>query len=240
MKICLRLIELFLRKNMHKLSAVIITKNEEKIIEKCLAAVEKIADEIIIIDTFSTDNTIEICKKFNAKTFQLEWSGFGPQKNFGIDKASYDCILALDADEVLTSKALEEIIQLKQDGLKGVYQFKFLHYYFGKFIKHGSETPGYKKRLFDKTFVRWNNDPVHEALVFPPDYPVINLSGFIEHYSYLSIEQYIAKANYYTTAGAKDLKVRHKKNYLFKMLFSPSFVFIKSYFLKAGFLEREM
>jgi glycosyltransferase involved in cell wall biosynthesis len=222
---------------MHPVSAVIITHNEEENIGRCLQAVQKVAEEIIIVDSLSSDRTIEIASRFNAKIFSLEWKGFGPQKNFGIQQASANYILALDADEVLTEEAINEIQALKINGLKGVYEFPLLNFYFGKFLKHGLEYPNYKKRLFDKTKVWWNENPVHESLIIPGGYPVLRLKGHIEHYSYRSIEHYLTKANYYTTIGALELKEKGKKNYLFKMLFSPPFVFIKSYFLKAGFLD---
>ncbi|MDQ6755987.1 MAG: glycosyltransferase family 2 protein [Bacteroidota bacterium] len=222
---------------MHPISAVIITKNEEKIIGKTLAAVKSIADEIIIVDNYSTDETIEICRAFGAKIFLSEWKGFGPQKNFGIQQSSYKYILALDADEVLTPEAIREIKELKTNGLAGVYEFPLLNFYFGKFLKHGLEYPNLKRRLFDKTIVQWNDNAVHEALIIPDGYPTITLNGHIEHYSFSTIKHYINKANAYTTIGAADLKGRGKKNYLIKMIFSPSFVFFKSYFLNAGFLD---
>lgn len=222
---------------MQLLSAVIITRNEEKIIGKCLDAVKQVADEIIIVDSLSTDKTVEICTSYGARVFQQEWKGFGPQKNFGIENSSYDAILAVDADEILTRKAIEEIRQLKETGLQGVYEFRLIHNYFGRFMKHGAERPSYKRRLFDKRYVKWNHNLVHEALVIPDGQPVIKLKGVIEHYSYLTIEQYISKANFYTTLGARELRIKGKKNYFFKMLFSPGFVFFDNYFLKAGFLD---
>jgi glycosyltransferase involved in cell wall biosynthesis len=222
---------------MHPISAVIITRNEEENIGRCLQAIQRVAEEIIVVDALSTDRTVEIAKTFGAMIFPLEWKGFGPQKNFGIQQAANNYILALDADEVLTGEAITEIQALKMNGLAAVYEFPLLNFYFGKFLRHGMEYPNYKKRLFDKTKVQWNENLVHESLIIPPGYPVLRLKGHIQHYSYKSIEHYIAKANYYTTIGAIEMESKGKKNYLFKMFFSPPFVFIKSYFLKAGFLD---
>ena len=219
------------------ISAVIITKNEERIIGRSLEALQQVADEVIIIDSESTDRTVEIAESMGAKVFIQQWRGFGPQKNFGNAKAVHNYILALDADEVLTKQAIAEINELKKTGLHGVYQFKLIHFYFGKFLRHGMETPGYKKRLFDKTVVSWNENAVHEALIIPDGYPVVNARGYIEHYSYDSIEHYMTKANYYTTVAARELKSKGRKNYYIKMLFSPAFVFCKAYFLKMGFLD---
>jgi glycosyltransferase involved in cell wall biosynthesis len=222
---------------MHPVSAVIITKNEEENIARCMHAIQQVAEEIIVVDALSTDKTSGIAKSLGAKVFSLEWKGFGPQKNFGLQQATNNCILALDADEILTDEAIAEIRSLKETGMNGVYEFPLLNFYFGKFLRHGLEYPNYKKRLFDKTKVWWNENQVHESLIIPQGYPVIRLKGHIKHYSYNSIEHYITKANYYTTIGALELKSKGKKNYIFKMIFSPPFVFIKSYFLKRGFLD---
>src|SRR5664279_430484 len=107
---------------MHPISAVIITKNEERIIGSCLEAVQKVADEIIIVDSYSTDRTIEISKNFGARIFLQRWLGFGPQKIFGVQMASHNYILGLDADEILTDEAICEIKNLKETGLKGIYE----------------------------------------------------------------------------------------------------------------------
>lgn len=222
---------------MHPISGVIITRNEEGNIARCITALQKVAEEIIVVDSLSTDRTVEIAKGFNANIFQLEWKGFGPQKNFGLQQATHNYILALDADEVLTDEAIAEIQLLKLTGLNGVYEFPLLNFYFGKFLKHGLEYPNYKKRLFDKTKVWWNDNLIHESLIIPKGHSVLRLKGHIKHFSYRSIEHYISKANYYTTIGAIELKSKGKKNFLLKMLFSPGFVFIKSYFLKKGFLD---
>jgi len=222
---------------MHPISAVIITRNEERIIGSCLETVQQVADEIIIVDSYSTDRTIEISKTFGAKIFLQQWPGFGPQKNFGVQVASHNYILGLDADEILTDEAIREIKKLKETGLKGVYEFSRLNFYFGKFLRYGMESPDYKKRLFDKRQVQWNNNQLHEDLIVADGYPVIRLKGHIKHYSYYSIAHYIEKANYYTTIAAEELEKKGKKNNYAKFLFSPGFVFIKSYFLKRGFLD---
>ena len=222
---------------MQLISAVVITKNEERIIAKCIHALQQVADEIIIVDSESTDKTVEIAESMGAKVYVQKWLGFGPQKNFGNSHATHNYVLALDADEVLTEQAIAEINELKKTGLHGVYQFKLIHFYFGKFLKHGLETPGYKRRLFDKTVVSWNENIVHEALIIPDGYPIVNAKGFVEHYSYYNVQHYLTKANYYTTLSAERLYAKGKRNYIVKLLFSPGFIFFKAYFLKLGFLD---
>ena len=218
---------------MHPVSAVIITKNEEQNIARCLQALHQVAEEIIVIDSFSSDKTAEIAKGMGAKTFLVEWKGFGPQKNFGLQQATNNYIIALDADEVLTAEAIKEIQQLKQQGFTAVYEFPLKNYFFGKFLRRSD----YKKRMFDKTVVRWNNNDVHEGLVTPDNYPVVKLNGILEHYSYFSIEQFITKSNLYSTIAANELFKKGKKSYLLKMLFSPAYTFFQSYILKSGFLD---
>ena len=222
---------------MQLLSAVVITKNEEKNIALCIEALEQVADEIIIVDSFSTDRTAEICAQFNVRFYQQEWLGFGPQKNFGIDKASHDMIISQDADEVPGPGAIKAINALKRSGFNGVYSLRLVQFYFGKFIRFGMEAPNYRNRLFDKTKVRWNDNDVHEKLVIPAGTPVTKIREDVAHYSYHSIEQFIAKSNLYTTLGAQLLYKKNKRSYMFKLLCSPAFTFIKGYFFKAGFLE---
>ena len=218
---------------MHRLSAVVITKNEEGNIEKTLHALAAVADEIIIVDNYSTDNTAAIAKTMGAKVFFSEWLGFGPQKNFGISQAQYENIIALDADEVLTAEAIEEIGQLKQNGFKAVYELPLKNFYFGKFLRKKD----YKKRIFNKNDVQWNANDVHEALVIPENYPVIKLKGTIEHYSYHSIDHFISKSSLYSGIAARELFARNKRSYRVKLIVSPAYTFFQSYILKGGFLD---
>lgn len=222
---------------MDRISAVVITKNEEVNIGLCIEALQQVADEIIIVDSFSTDNTENICLKYNVQFYRQEWQGYGRQKNFGIDKSAYNMIIAMDADEILTPGAIAAINELKQSGFNGVYSLRRVNWYFGKFIRHGLEAPGYCQRLFDKTVVRWNDDAVHEKLDIPEGTALLKIRADASHYSYRSIEQFAYKSNLYTTLGAQQLYNRGKRSYTLKLLFSPAFTFIKAYIIKAGFLE---
>lgn len=222
---------------MHTVSAVIITHNEEKNIGRCIEALQKVAEEIIIIDSFSTDATPEICRRPGVKFLQQSWLGFGPQKNFGLQQATHNFVLALDADEVLTEKAISAINELKKNGMQHVYEFPMVSYFFGRFLRHGQEYPKYVRRLFDKTKVQWDNKLVHESLIIPPEISVVRLHAELEHYSYHTIEQYVAKANFYTTLGANELYNKRKRVYFIKLLFSPFFTFVNSCFFKLGFLD---
>ncbi|MEO5783736.1 MAG: glycosyltransferase family 2 protein, partial [Ginsengibacter sp.] len=126
---------------MDKISAVLITKNASATIGKCIDALQKVSDEIIIIDSFSTDNTADICKQKNINFYQQSWPGFGPQKNFGISKASCNYILSIDADEIISDELAASINAEKNKGLTGLYSILFLHHYYFAFAKHGASRP---------------------------------------------------------------------------------------------------
>lgn len=222
---------------MDKISAVIITYNASETIVQCLEAVSKVADEIIVVDNFSTDATVDLCRAKNATVFLQQWLGYGPQKNFGITKAANNYILSIDADEVPDAALIKNIIVQKQQGLNGTYAMLFRHFYYTGFAKYGAEGNEYKTRLFDKRTVNWNNNEVHESLVLPADTVPLKLPGSIEHYSYPSIAYHVTKANSYTTKSAIDLHKKNKANYLFKMIFSPPVNFFTAYFLRLGFLD---
>ena len=222
---------------MDQISAVIITYNAGETITRCLETLNQVADEVIVIDCMSTDNTVALCREKNATVFLQQWLGFGPQKNFGISKTRYNYILSVDADEILDATLIQSIISEKQKGLNGIYAFLFKHFYYNTFIRYGAEGIGYKKRMFDKRIIKWDDKEVHENLILPAHSKIIELKGFIEHYSYKSISHHITKANTYTTQSALELHKKNKKNYLFKMIFSPPVNFFVNYFLKGGFLD---
>ncbi len=222
---------------MEKISAVIITYNAAATIGDCLDALEKVSDEIIVVDSFSSDNTAEICKQKGIKIFQQRWLGYGPQKNFGISKASYNYILSVDADEIVSDELAASILKEKQAGLQGQYGLSHLNYYYNGFVKHGTDTPTPKVRLFNKTQVKWNDKEVHEGIVLPEGEKIKKLDGYFLHYSYPSIFYHIQKANNYTTLSAEELNKRGKKNYLLKIIFSPPINFFISYIIRLGFLD---
>lgn len=218
-----------------KISAVIITFNEERNIGRCIESIQDVVDEIVVVDSFSTDKTKEICERYNTRFLQHEWIGFGPQKNWGNEQASNDYILSLDADEELSDELKASILSARQKGLQGCYSLDRLNYYYGKFLKHGLEYPDRKPRLFDRRKVQWNHTPVHEELLHTST-PML-LKGYLRHYTYQSIAEHVEKANKYTTLAAQNYLHKGKKPSLIKLLFSPLFTFFKAYILRAGFLD---
>lgn len=222
---------------MDKISAVVITYNASATIANCIDALKTVSDEIIVIDSFSTDNTAAICEEKGIKFFQQSWLGYGPQKNLGISKSSYDYILSIDADEIISNELATSIIKEKNNGLTGLYSFLFKHYYYIDFLKYGLARPETKTRLFNKNNVTWNDSEVHEALIIPGSEKIKLLKGYLLHYSYSSISHHIKKIDHYSTLGAKRLSKKGKKKFLLKMIFSPPVNFFINYFIRLGFLE---
>lgn len=219
-----------------KLSVGIITFNEEKILGKTLASVKNIADEIIIVDSHSTDNTVEIAESFGAKVYKEDWKGFGLQKNSAIEKCQGEWVLLIDADEELSenlARKIKEIINGKNKF--DVYRINFMTIAFGKEIKYGGWSNSYRIRLFRKEAGKYNNNEVHEDFITQKKLGKIREK--IRHHSYFDLEDYLKKFNQYTTKAANDIHKKGKKINNFKTVFSSFFVFIKMYIIRLGFLD---
>ena len=225
---------------MTPLSATIITFNEERNIGRCLEALKKIADEIIILDSFSTDQTIEICNQFNVKFIQRKWEGYSSAKNYVNALASHDFIFSVDADEVPNSELIATILSLKKSGFSGAYRINRMTNYCGKWIKHSGWYPDRKIRLFPKNKAQWQGEFVHEELVFEERLVVSNLKGHLQHYSYYNFEEHRERADKYSLLTAQKLHASGKKVGDMKPVLSAIGRFISMYFLKLGFLDGRM
>lgn len=222
---------------MHQLTAVIITFNESDHIERCIRSLKGVADEIVVVDSFSTDTTPQICKALGVNFVQQQWMGYGAQKNFGQQLATHDTILSMDADEALDETLQKNILLQKQKGFTKSYSFNRLNNYFGKFIRHGWEYPDFKIRIFNRNHVKWNHAAVHEDLVGIDKKEVVLLKGDLLHFTFKNIDEHIDKMNRYTSLSAIEMHRKGKRGSFFKMLFSPIVYFINGYFLKLGFLD---
>jgi glycosyltransferase involved in cell wall biosynthesis len=222
---------------MNAITAVIITKNEERNIQRCLDSLKPVVEEIIVVDSNSTDHTVALCRQAGAKVIVQSWLGYGPQKNLGNNAASHDYILSIDADEALDEQLIKSILEEKSRGFQGIYQVSRFNYYYGKFIRHGADYPDKKIRLFNRTNTRWDEKDVHETLLIDPAQKTTLLKGHLLHYTYYRVEEHILKINYYTNLAAQDYFKRGKKASIFKIIFSPLNTFIQSYLLKRGFLN---
>ena len=216
------------------LSVVLITFNEGHHIAKCLKAVQAVADEIVVIDSGSTDDTIEVCKAYGARVISHRWSGYSAQKNFGNNQTSLDWILSIDADEVLNETLIQSILKWKRNPQAAC--FKRMTNYCGTFIKHGGWYPDVKVRLFNKQETQWEGT-IHEVLRGLSKENTFLLEGDCLHYSYYSVEQHYAQAEKFTTIQAEDLFQHGKKSPWFKRVFNPISKFIVDYFFRLGFLD---
>jgi glycosyltransferase involved in cell wall biosynthesis len=216
------------------LSVVLIAFNEGHHIAKCLLAAQEVADEIVVIDSGSTDDTVEVCTAYGAKVITHPWSGYSEQKNFGNTQTSFDWILSIDADEVLNEALIQSILKWKHAPQSAC--FKRMTNYCGTFIKHGGWYPDVKVRLFNKQETNWEGT-IHEVLRGLSKENTFLLEGDCLHYSYYSVEQHYAQAEKFTTIQAEDLFQHGKKSPWFKRVFSPIAKFVVDYFFRFGFLD---
>ena len=219
-----------------KLSAAIMTFNEERNLERTLKALADICDEIVIVDSGSTDKTKEIAERYEARFIYQPWLGYGKQRNAAIDNCSGKWILAVDADEELSpelKQKITEIINGNED--KKVYEINRLSVCFGKKIKHGGWGTSYAVRLFLKTAGRFNDNTVHESFVTQEE--IFKIKENIYHHSYLTLEDYFSKFNRYTTEGALEYYKKGKKASIGQVVFNPMYKFIRMYIIRLGFLD---
>lgn len=217
------------------LSVIIICKNEEQHIQACLESVAW-ADEIIVLDSGSTDSTLEICSQFTDKVEVTDWPGFGAQKNRALSKATQPWVLSIDADERITESSKNEILQViqNQDSLDG-YHLPRSSNFCGRFMRHSGWYPDYVLRLFRREKAQFTNDVVHERVIC--NSKTGHLTQPILHYTYDSLDQAVEKANLYSTLGAEKLLAEGKKSSLGKAMAKGVWAFIRTYLLRKGFLD---
>ncbi len=212
---------------MNKLSVVIITKNEEKFIA---GAVESaiFADEVLVVDSGSTDNTCNIAKGIGARVVQQDWLGFGAQKNKAVELAKNDWVFVLDADERFTSELQSEVLITLKNPIADGYQIARLNNFFGKNIKTCGLYPDYSIRLFNKNKGKFYNIAVHESVQMSGS--VSTLNNHMTHLAYETVDEFKIKQKKYAALSQK------KKN-IFKALIGPLWTFFKLYFIEFGFLD---
>ena len=220
------------------ISLVVITKNEASFLAKCLQSADFVS-EIVVVDSGSTDDTVQIAERFGAKVFHQDWVGFGPQKQFAVNCAKYDWVLCLDADEYLSPKLRESLQKLfEKDPTAHAYRFPRCNKFLGRFLRHGEGYPDLSMRLFNRQCAHWSEDLVHEKIVPNDlDFQVGRLEGDLMHESGESISKYIEKQNVYTSIQAKLMLEQGKKASATKIVISPLVRFFKFYFIKGGFMD---
>ncbi len=223
---------------MKNCSAVIITYNEERNIERCLQSVKDIADEIVVVDSFSTDSTPAICARYGVRFIQHAFGGYIEQKNFALSQASNDYVLSLDADEAIDERLKQNILDEKQNGfLYDCYKMNRSNYFCGRWIKHGSWYPDKKIRLINRQKANWGGINPHDKIIMQLQSSVKWLAGDILHYTYYTVEELVAQTNRFTTIQAKAMFESNRKAGFVKLYISPLSAFITGYFVKLGFLD---
>jgi glycosyltransferase involved in cell wall biosynthesis len=219
------------------ISVVIITYNEERNIGRCLQSVRCAADEIVVVDSGSTDNTQAICHEYGAKFVRQAWLGYGAQKNFANTLSSCQYILSLDADEALSEELQQSIACIKQNPTAAAYSMNRLTNYCGRWIRHCGWYPDTKLRLWQSGCAQWSLDPVHEKLLLQPSASIAHLNGDLLHYTYSGMAKYIHLTNQYTTLAAENYYARRKKCSTVKIIFAPVWNFVRLFIFKCGFLD---
>ena len=222
---------------MRKLSAVLITHNEEEKIEAGLESLRDLCEEIVVVDSYSSDATVELCRRYTDRVYQEEWRGYVGQKQFATDLAQHDWVLSLDGDEKLSSELRHELKTWKAQPDDGpvAYEIPRLTLFMGRWIRHTTWYPDFQIRLFKKSRARWGGGQVHEG-VRVEGIPA-RLSGHLLHYTYSSFSEYLTQLENFSTLAAIDYRDRGKKVSPIQLVLSPPGVFLKNFVIKAGFLE---
>lgn len=217
------------------LSAVIITFNEEKNIARCLESLQGVAEEIIVVDSFSTDKTKEICEAYGVKFVQRSWTGYSDQKNHANGLASTEYILSIDADEVLSAELQQSITRL-QEPYADAYGMNRLTSYCGHWIHHCGWYPDHKIRIFKKGIAQWKG-LIHETLHFEKQTKVVALKGDLLHYSFHTMGQYVRQQDKFTDLTAETAFSKGKKTSSWGVFLRPKWRFFRDFILKKGFLD---
>ena len=222
---------------MIKLSGVVITYNEERNIEKCLRSLQPVVDEIVVVDSFSTDRTKSICLDHGVTFIEQKFMGYIEQKNFALSKASFDHIVSLDGDEALSERLQQSIIKLKSNWTNDGYYCNRFNNFCGQWIKHSDWYPNRKLRVFDRRRARWEGINPHDAVQMEKGATSGRLTGDILHWTYQSYSEFNKKTEYFSTIAARAYFENGKKAPFYKIWFNPLWAFIKAYFFRLGVLD---
>ncbi len=217
-------------------SVVLITLNAASTLPKCLQSCAGLTDDIVVVDSGSQDNTIEIAQYHHARVIHQDWLGFGKQKQFAVSQAKYDWVLCLDADEWLSTE-LAAHLQRLEDNSPNIHAWKMprCNKFMGRFLRHGEGYPDWSLRLFHRKQAGWSDDSVHETVIYQG--LVGKLHGDLMHESGEVLSEYLRKQNHYTDLQANNLFSQGKKITLGKMVFSPLIRFIKFYLVRQGWRD---
>jgi glycosyltransferase involved in cell wall biosynthesis len=220
---------------MEPISATLITCNEQGNIREALESL-RWCSEIVVVDSGSTDRTVEFCRAFGARVLHRNWTGYADQKNYAVESANHHWIFSLDADERVSAALQSEIAAVVQDGLRCAgYRIPRVAFFMGRWIRHGDWYPDYQLRLFDRRRARWEGGSVHESVRVRGTVGV--LGNDIQHYTYRTLSDYLRRLETYSTLAASDYLRKGRRSGPLRMWGHPVVTFVKAYLLKKGFLD---
>ncbi len=218
------------------ISAVIITKDEARNIEECLRSLAPVCDDIVVLDTGSTDSTCELAKQCGARVESIEWRGYSASKNHANSLACNDWVLSIDADERLSEELADSLRALKPQQ-NTVYQLDRFTNYCGHWVRFSGWYPEWKARLFDRRDIAWEGDFVHEALAIPAKISQQKLQGKLLHYSYYSVDEHVQRLQRYAELSAQQMHARGKKVSAVRPAVSAAFRFFSTLVLRQGWRD---
>ena len=224
--------------NHNKISAVIIAGNEEKNIERCVNSLLNVVDEIVVVDSYSQDNTVKLAESLGAKVVQHEFEGYVEQKNYAITCASHPWVLSLDADEALSDELKSAVLKIKNElNPKLVYGVNRLNNFCGQWIKHCGWYPDTKLRLFHKKAGYWAGKNPHDKFVVNNGVGIGHLQGHLLHYTFYTLEEHSKQIDKFSSIAAQAYYDKGIRSNVLNLLFSPLFKFFRNYVIKLGFLD---
>jgi len=223
--------------NSIRLSVVIITYNEAANIARCINSVREVADDIVVVDSYSTDDTMAICTMLGVRCIQHVFEGHIEQKNYALSKAQYPYVLSLDADECLSPLLIKSIKTTKQAWQADAYTISRLNNFCGHWVRHGAWYPDPKLRLWDRRKGQWGGKNPHDKVIMQANCRHKRLKGDLLHYSFSSIEQHIDQINRFSSIGAAVLYKQGKRATIYHIYMKPFIKFLLSFFIQGGFLD---
>lgn len=226
---------------MSRISATIITYNEQENIERCLCSLLGIVDEVIVVDSFSTDSTVEICERYGCHIARRRFDGYGTQRQYATSLATNPYVLSIDADEVLSEDLRNNLLELKAKGFEHrVYQVRMVNRYFGRDLRHGAEGNEHRIRLFNKRYAMWNAGNVAERVTIPGDVEPALLNGHIVHYRCATVNEFLEKEKRHAMLRATQLSDKYTSIGLLTPLRKAAGAYLSNFFGGNGFLDGRM
>lgn len=215
-------------------SLVLITRNAAPQLRACIDSA-RFADEVVVVDSGSDDDTVQVAASMGARVIHQPWLGFGPQKQFAVDCATHDWVLCLDADERVTPDLARSIESELAAPRARAFRMARRNRFLGRWLRHGEGYPDWNTRLFDRRHARWSDDAVHERVIV--DGATMTLDGDLAHESAESLDAYMSKQNRYTTLQAQTMHANGRRASVAKLVLSPIVRFVRFYIFKLGFLD---